>query len=76
MNVFIAPGSSMLKLSRSETSLTRGPNSQGFCYSFLPEDGRISSFQNVVILLKYSRWTESKKLLLQKKKEFCLFWLM
>jgi hypothetical protein len=29
--------------------------------SFLPEDGRRSSFRNVVILLKYRRWTKSKK---------------
>jgi hypothetical protein len=28
---------------------------------FLPEDGRRSSFRNVVILLKYRRWTKSKK---------------
>jgi hypothetical protein len=46
--------------SRSETSSTRGPNSQPFCPSFLPEHGRRSSFRNVVILLKYRRWTKSK----------------
>jgi hypothetical protein len=28
--------------------------------SFIPEDGRRSSFRNVVILLKYRRWTKSK----------------
>jgi hypothetical protein len=33
--------------------------------SFLPEDGRSSSFRNVVILLKYRRWTNSKKTILQ-----------
>jgi hypothetical protein len=33
--------------------------------SFLPEDGRRSSFRNVVILLKYRRWTKSKKTILQ-----------
>jgi hypothetical protein len=32
--------------------------------SILPEDGRRSSFRNVVILLKYRRWTKSKKPLL------------
>jgi hypothetical protein len=26
-----------------------------------PEDGRRSSFRNVVILLKYKRWTKPKK---------------
>jgi hypothetical protein len=30
-------------------------------FLFLPEDGRRSSFQNVVILLKYRRWTKPKK---------------
>jgi hypothetical protein len=49
----------------SEASSTRGPNNYGFCPSFLPEDGRRSSFRNVVILLKYRRWTKSKKQLLQ-----------
>jgi hypothetical protein len=32
---------------------------------FLPEDGRRSSFRNVVILLKYRRWAKSKKTVLQ-----------
>jgi hypothetical protein len=32
---------------------------------FLPEDWRRSSFRNVVILLRYRRWTMSKKALLQ-----------
>jgi hypothetical protein len=31
----------------------------------LPEDGRRSSFRNVENLLKYRRWTKSKKTLLQ-----------
>jgi hypothetical protein len=29
--------------------------------SFLPENGRRSSFRNVVILLKYRQWSMSKK---------------
>jgi hypothetical protein len=36
-----------VKRSRSEDSSTRGPNSQDFC-PFLLEDGRRSSFRNVV----------------------------
>jgi hypothetical protein len=38
---------------------------------FLPEDGRRSSFRNVVILLKYRRWTMSKKPLSQITNETC-----
>jgi hypothetical protein len=55
---FLAPGTSMLNLSRSEASSTRGPDDLGFCPSFLPEDGRRSNFQNVVVLLKYRRWSK------------------
>jgi hypothetical protein len=43
-----------------------GPTARVFVLPFfLPEDGRRSSFRNVVILLKYRRWTESKEPLLQ-----------
>jgi hypothetical protein len=41
------------------------PTARVSVHPFLPEDGRRSSFQNVVILFKYRRWTKSKKLLLQ-----------
>jgi hypothetical protein len=37
-----------------------GPTARVFVLPFLPEDGRRSSFRNVVILLKYRRWTKSK----------------
>jgi hypothetical protein len=38
-----------------------GPTARVSVLSFLPEDGRSSSFRNVVILLKYRRWRKSKK---------------
>jgi hypothetical protein len=45
----------------------QGAQQLGFLSSpFLPEDGRWSSFRNVVILLKYRRWTMPKKTLLQR----------
>jgi hypothetical protein len=37
-----------------------GPTARVSVLSFLPEDGRRSSFRNV-ILLKYRQWTKSKK---------------
>jgi hypothetical protein len=37
-----------------------GPTSRVSALPFLPEDGRRSSFRNVVILLKYRRLTKSK----------------
>jgi hypothetical protein len=46
-----------------------GPTARVPVLPFLPEDGRRSSFRNVVILLKYRRWTKSKKQLLRIKKE-------
>jgi hypothetical protein len=42
-----------------------GPAARVSVILFLPEDGRRSSFRNVVILLKYRQWTKSKKTLLQ-----------
>jgi hypothetical protein len=42
-----------------------GPTARVSVLPFLPEDGKISSFRNAVILLKYRRWTKSKKSLLQ-----------
>jgi hypothetical protein len=42
-----------------------GPTARVSALPFLPEDIRRSSFRNVVILLKYRRWTKSKKQLLQ-----------
>jgi hypothetical protein len=41
-----------------------GPTDRVFVLPFLPEDGRISSFRNV-ILFKYRRWTKPKKPLSQ-----------
>jgi hypothetical protein len=49
------------KLDRSEASSPGGPKARVSVLPFLPEDGRRSSFRNYVILLKYRRWTESKK---------------
>jgi hypothetical protein len=37
-----------------------GPAATVSVLNILPEDGRRSSFRNVVILLKYRRWTKSK----------------
>jgi hypothetical protein len=42
-----------------------GPAARVSVPHFLPEDGRRCSFRNVVILLKYRRWTKPKKTLLQ-----------
>jgi hypothetical protein len=47
-----------------EATQPEGPTARVSVLPFLPEDGRRSSFQNV-ILLKYRRWTKSKKPLLQ-----------
>jgi hypothetical protein len=44
----------------SEASSTRGANSWDFCHFFLPEDGRWSSFWNI-ISLTYRWWTKYKK---------------
>jgi hypothetical protein len=38
-----------------------GPTARVSALLLLPEDGRRSSFRNVVILLKYRRWTMPKK---------------
>jgi hypothetical protein len=43
----------------SDLRLAQPARVSGPC--FLPEDRRISSFRNVVILLKYRRWTKSQK---------------
>jgi hypothetical protein len=61
----LLPSSGKKGSSRSEAASTTGSNSWDFVLPFLPEDGRISSFRNVVILLKYRRWAKSKKPLLQ-----------
>jgi hypothetical protein len=45
-----------------------GPTARVSVLPFLPEDGRRSSFRNVVILLRYRRWTKSKKPLLHIRK--------
>jgi hypothetical protein len=42
-----------------------GPTARVSALPFLPEDRRRSSFWNIVILLKYRRWTKTKKPLLQ-----------
>jgi hypothetical protein len=55
-------GTSVLKLSRSEGP--GGSTARVYVLPFLPEDGRRSSFRNV-ILLKYRRWIKSKRTLLR-----------
>jgi hypothetical protein len=50
---------------KKERQKPRGPTARVSVLPFLPEDGRISRFRNVVIVLKYIRWTKSKKPLLQ-----------
>jgi hypothetical protein len=66
LDLFLSSG----KKGRTNTLAVESPGCAsirpGFCPSFvLPEDGRRSSFRNVVILLKYGRWAKSKKPLLQ-----------
>jgi hypothetical protein len=48
-----------------EVAQPGGPTARVSVLPFLPEDGRRSSFRNVIILLKYRRWTKSNKQLLQ-----------
>jgi hypothetical protein len=49
-----------LQVKRKDRTLAVGPPGWATLRP-LPEDGRRSSFRNVVILLKYRRWTKSKK---------------